>query len=323
VNIKRVLLTFVFLLFSQCAFSKDVLIVSHNHDESSASHKAIVYMAKRLREKTDAQLDIKIYPNSQLGSQRESMELMQIGAIDIVKSNAAELESFHAQYGTFNVPYLFVDNAHYYRALTSDVGKEILRSSAGKGFVGLAYLDAGARSFYSSVAINTPSDIKGMKIRVQPSESAMRMVELMGALPTPIAYGELYTALQQSVVDGAENNIMALTKARHGEVSNIYSLDEHTMIPDVLLLSEATLKKLSVEEKVALFESAREATAYMKKLWQDEVNKAEVIAKNMGVLFNRVDKASFRKAVQPLYDEALQDKNIGAYVLRIKELEIQ
>jgi len=166
--------------------------------------------------------------------QRESVELVQSGGLALAKSNAAELEAFEPLYSVFNLPYIFKNEDHYYDVLTSDIGEEILNASKDKGFIGVTSYDAGSRSFYAGKAIKTPDDLKSMKIRVQPSPTAVKMVELLGANPTPIAFGELYTALQQGVVDGAENNESALVDNRHGEVSKFYSYDRHTMIPDVL-----------------------------------------------------------------------------------------
>ena len=221
------------------ASAKTVLKLSHNNDKTHPVHISMQYMADEVKKLTNGEVVIRIYPNSQLGTQRESMELLQSGSLDMAKSNASELEAFEPSYGAYNIPYLFHNVDHYYRALLDpEVGQKILDSSKGKGFVGLTYYDGGARSFYAAKPIKSPADLKGMKIRVQPSPTAVEMIKLMGASPTPLAYGELYTALQQKVVDGAENNQTALTLARHGEVAKFFSEDEHTMIPDVLVIGQ-------------------------------------------------------------------------------------
>ena len=195
------------------------LKLSHNQSKDIPVHKAMENFADKVKEYTNGEIKIRIYPNAQLGTQRESVELVQSGGLALAKSNAAELEAFEPLYGVFNLPYIFKNEQHYYDVLTSDIGDEVLNASKDKGFIGITYYDAGSRSFYAGKPIKTPDDLKGMKIRVQPSPTAVKMVETLGANPTPIAFGELYTALQQGVVDGAENNESALVDNRHGEVS--------------------------------------------------------------------------------------------------------
>lgn len=310
------------LLTSTYAFADATLKLSHNQDKNHPVHISMQFMADEAKKLSDGGIKIRIYPNSQLGTQRESMELMQNGALDMVKSNASEMESFEPAYGAFNVPYLFNDIDHYYRSLEGDVGKQILQASKGKGFIGLTYYDAGARSFYAKKPIQTPADLKGLKIRVQPSPTAVKMIELMGGAPTPLAYGELYTALQQGVVDGAENNPTALTTARHGEVANIFSLDEHTMIPDVLLISSKVWDGLSPEDKAIIQQAANSSMQYHRKIWQEMTDASMKEAEEtMKVQFIKVDKKPFQDAVQPIRDEALQNPVISEYVKQIEDLK--
>ncbi|VFS93774.1 TRAP dicarboxylate transporter subunit DctP [Escherichia coli] len=173
------------------------------------------------------------------------MELIRSGAIPLVKTNAAEMEAFENSYKLFSLPYLFRDRDHYYQVMQGDIGRKILDSTKSKGYFGLTFYDGGARSFYGNKPVLKPDDLKGMKVRVQPSPGAVEMIKVMGGNPTPLDYGELYTALQQGVVDMAENSVMALTTMRHGEVAKSFSLDEHTMVPDVVLMSNAAFDKLS------------------------------------------------------------------------------
>ncbi|MDN3681932.1 TRAP transporter substrate-binding protein [Vibrio tapetis subsp. quintayensis] len=307
---------------SASAFAATTLKLSHNHPRDHAVHKAMDYMAKEVKQLTDGEVRIRIYPDAQLGTQRESMELMQNGALDMVKSNAAELEAFAADYSAFNLPYLFRDQQHYYDVQQGDIGEEILASSAKSGFVGLTYYDAGARSFYTSKPINTPADLKGMKIRVQPSPSAINMVKALGGNPTPLAYGELYTALQQGVVDAAENNIPSFSLSRHSEVSKYFSLDQHTMVPDVLVVSTKSLEKLTDDQKKALKTAALKSSELMKKLWAESETKERAKAEKMGVTFVQPDKASFVAAVQPIYAELkTSNPELNTLVERIKAVQ--
>jgi tripartite ATP-independent transporter DctP family solute receptor len=252
------------------------------------------------------------------------MELLQNGALDIAKSNASEMEAFEPAYGAFNIPYIFRDRDHYYRVMQGEVGEKILESSHDKGFVGLTYYDAGARSFYASKAINSPADLSGMKIRVQPSPTAVEMIKLMGGSPTPLSYGELYTAMQQGVVDGAENNPTALTTARHGEVAKVFSQDEHTMIPDVLVISSKVWDKLPQDQQEALKKAAKDSMMYHKDLWTKMTDEAIEKAKDgMGVEFVTVEKQPFVDAVKPMHDAALNNPAIADYVRGIDALAVQ
>ncbi|WP_439295088.1 TRAP transporter substrate-binding protein [Lonepinella sp. BR2882] len=302
--------------------AKTTLKLSHNNDKTHPVHISMQNMADEVKQLTNGEVIIRIYPNSQLGNQRESMELIQSGSLDMAKSNASELEAFEPSYGAFNVPYLFKDADHYYKALLDpEVGGKILDSTKGKGFIGLTYYDAGSRSFYAAKPIKTPADLKGLKVRVQPSPSALEMVKLMGASPTPLAFGELYTALQQGVVDAAENNPTALTLMRHGEVSKFFSEDEHTIIPDVLLISEKSWEKLTPEQQNAVKKAAAHSMMTHKDLWAkmvaEEVKKAK---ETLGVEFVKVDKQPFVDAVKPMHDKALADPVIGPYVQKIDAL---
>ncbi|MDP8170680.1 TRAP transporter substrate-binding protein [Pasteurella skyensis] len=293
----------VVLSFSVVANASTTLKLSHNQNRAHPVHKALNLLAKRTKELSDGELKIRVYPDAQLGTQRESLELVQKGVLALAKSNAAELEAFSKPYGVYNLPYLFNDKAHYHKVMESKVGQDILSSSEKNGFIGLAYLDAGSRNFYTNKAINSPKDLKGLKVRVQPSPTAVNMVKFLGGNPTPLAYGELYTALQQGVVDAAENNIPSFTLSRHSEVAKVFSEDQHTMVPDVLVISTKVWNGLSEKEQKILKQAANEATLKMRDLWVESENKQRESAIKQGVKFVSVDKEPFKKAVEPMYQE--------------------
>ena len=297
------------VLACSASVSAATLKLSHNHDRNHPVHEAMQFMADRAKELSGGSLRVRIYPDATLGSQRESTELLQIGALDMMKSNASELESFEPSYSVYNLPYLFRDSDHYYQVTMGDIGEEILNSSEDKGFIGLTYYTAGSRNFYAAKPIMSPADLKGMKVRVQPSPTAVSMVEHMGASPTPLAYGELYTALDQGVVDSAENNITSFVTSGHGEVAKQFTFSEHAMIPDVLAISKMSWDKLSADEQKALKQAARESTMKMKELWTvaEEKNR-KVAEEKMGVTFMTVDKTPFVKSVEPMYT-ALKKSN--------------
>ncbi|AZI13838.1 TRAP transporter substrate-binding protein [Avibacterium paragallinarum] len=321
--LSTVLMTMLSMGIALSSQAKTTLKISHNNDKTHPVHLSMQHMADEVKQLTNGEVVIRIYPNSQLGSQRESMELLQAGSLDMAKSNASEMEAFEISYGAFNLPYLFQDREHYYRVLADqEVGQKILQNSKDKGFIGLTYYDGGARSFYANKPIKSPEDLKGMKIRVQPSPTAVEMIKLMGASPTPLAYGELYTALQQKVVDGAENNETALTLARHGEVAKYFSEDEHTMIPDVLLISLKSWNKLTPEQQKILKQAADNSMLYHKEIWTKMIAEERAKAqKQLNVQFVPVDKTPFVQAVKTMHDTAKQNPALKPYIERIETLK--
>ena len=195
--------------------------------------------------------------------------------------------------------------------LTSPVGESILASSKKSGFIGLAYYDSGARSFYAKKPINTPDDLKGMKIRVQQSPTTIKMIQAIGATPTPMAWGEVYPALQTGVVDGAENNVTALTNGRHGEVTKFYSETEHQIVPDVLVMSAARWDSLKKPQQEIIKKAALDSFEYQKTLWGafEKVEREKSLA--MGVKFNTPDKKAFVAKVKPMMDQERKDPAIA------------
>ncbi|KGX89965.1 C4-dicarboxylate ABC transporter substrate-binding protein [Pontibacillus halophilus JSM 076056 = DSM 19796] len=301
------------------ASSGKELKLAHNLSEDHAVHKALVKFKEGVEEKTD--MSVKIFANGVLGSEKEVLEQLQSGAVDMTKVSAGALESFSDEYSVFSLPYIFESKEHYHKVMGSDIVQGIYQSTEDKGFRGLTYFDAGARSFYTKdTQIETPSDLDGLKIRVMDSPTAIKMVELMGGTPTPMPYAEIYTALQQGVVDGAESNPTALTTGKHGEVSKAFSRNEHTMIPDIAIISQKTWDSLSEEQQQAFTEAAEEATDYHRDVWNEAVAKAEEESKEMGVTFYEVDKEPFIEAVQPMFEEAKEDERIAEIINGIKEM---
>ncbi len=277
--------------------------LSHNQDNTHPVHKAMEHFAEKTKEYTDGYVKIRIYPNATLGNERESIELMNNGALQMVKVSAASMESFDPSFSIFSLPYIFTDREAFYKVLTGEIGERILQSPADKGFVGITFYDSGARSFYTHKKIETPEDLSGLKIRTMMSPTSIETVNLLGGVATPMPQGELYTAIQSKVVDGGENNPVVYTNMRHFEVSPFYSLDEHSMIPDVLIVSKAAFDKLSAEEQEAVKKAALESTIYMKDvLWvESEANSFKILEEN-NIEVIKVDKAPFREKVSPMHD---------------------
>jgi tripartite ATP-independent transporter DctP family solute receptor len=209
-----------------------VLRLGHALDEGHPVHRGMEFMADRLRELSGDRMVIRIYPNGQLGGETEYIEQLQRGALAMTKVSAAPLESFQPRFAVFGVPYIFRDDDHYWSVLEGQIGREMLLAAEAMGLRGLCYYDAGERNFYTiKTPILRPDDLRGLKIRVQPSRTAMDMVQALGGAPTPISFGELYTALQTGTVDGAENNLPSFHSSRHFEVCKHFSLDRTRGFP--------------------------------------------------------------------------------------------
>lgn len=283
--------------------------------------EAMQRFGELVAEKTNGELTVAFFPDSQLGGEREMVELVQGGLLDMTKVSGGLMESFSPIYGIFSMPYLFNDEEHFYRVMDNpEITQPIYESTAANGMVALTYYNSGARSFYTAdTPIETVEDLQGLKIRVLQSPTSIRMVELLGAAPIAMSQDEVYTSLQQGVLDGAENNEFALTVARHAEVAKHYSYDMHTRIPDVLLISTATLDRLSPEHRQAVIDAAKESTEFHKGAWTEAVEAARQEAEQeFGVQFLTPDQEPFRAAVQPMYDELASDPERNAIYEQIR-----
>jgi len=290
-------------LLAGCGESRSdkVLTLAHGLDEGHTVHKAMVLMGERLEEYSGGLMGIAIYSGGQLGSERETLELLQIGSLAMTKVSASPLEGFVPTLKLFSIPYIFNDRDHHLRVLDSEIGEHLLDSLQVARLKGLGYYDAGSRSFYTNKrSVNSPADLEGLKIRVMKSQTSVRMVAELGGSPTPISLGEIYTALQQGVVDGAENNPPTFHRMRHYEAAGYYSLDEHTFVPDVLLMSRRVWDELSAEEQGWLMRAVRESVTYQRELWQAETEQSIAAVKAAGVTVTHPDKAPFRKAVESM-----------------------
>ncbi len=320
--------TTIFILFiallSGCEELRDkrVLKLAHTLPPDHPVHEAMVFMANRCSELSKGKMEIEIYPSEQLGSEQQCVELLQIGSLAITKVSAAVMESFTEDYKVLGLPYIFRDSAHAVSVLDGEIGRELLLSTENRYIRGLCFYDAGSRSFYTiDKPILNPSDLEGMKIRVMKSKTAMDMVKALGGSPTPISYGELYTALQSGVVDGAENNPPSFYTSHHYEVCKHYALDEHTAVPDVLIISQHIWNKLSDKEKSWIQQAATESVAIERKLWSESVKKSLAEVQKAGVTIYYPDKSLFAEKVDDVYDSYKDQERLYSYIKRIQATE--
>lgn len=322
--VRFLLLTPVFLFLPSCQQGEDVtaLKLAHGLDQNHPVHKSMVYMGERVYEKSGGRMRIDIYPSAQLGSERENAEMLQIGSLAITKVSSAIMEGFAPTYRIFGLPFMFTSREHYHRLLDGEIGREILLGTEDIWLRGLTFYDAGSRSFYTKDRpIEHPDDLRGMKIRVMESPSAVNMIRAFGGSPTPISYGELYTALQGGVVDGAENNPPTFYLSRHFETSNYFSLTEHASIPDVLLISTKIWGTLSEQEQQWLQEAADESALYQRQLWlESEIHSLKRVEEE-GVTIVYPDKQPFIDLSESIYESFRQDDQLYDMIERIRALQ--
>lgn len=301
--VRNALVVLACTLLAACAQrgEQTVLKLAHALDTGHPVHKGMVHMAERLEFYSGGRMRMDIYPGGQLGAERELVELVQIGSLDITKVSTSPLESFVPVMQIFSLPYVFRSREHMLAVLDSEIGERLLQSVEVARLHGLGYYDAGSRSFYMvDDPVETPADLAGMKIRVQKSQTSVKMIAAMGGSATPIAWGELYTALQQGVVDGAENNPPSFYRSRHYETCKYYALNEHTSVPDILLMSLRSWEGLGPQQQGWLRQAVADSVAYQRELWQQATQEALDGVAAAGVIVTWPDKQPFMDAVAPM-----------------------
>lgn len=279
------------------------LKLAHNMAEDHVVHIQLSAFAQEVSEKSEGSIQIQIIPNGTLGSETDMITQIQADGLDMAKVSASTLGNFSEQFNAFSVPCVFDSQEHYYNVLDSDLVEEIYESTENGGFRGLFWLDSGARSFYTAdTPIRVPSDLKGLKIRTMDSQMAIDMMKYFGGSATVMGYSDIYTGMQQGVIDGAENNVTALRD--HGDVTQYYCFDEHTRIPDMVVISAKVWHEMSEHQQNIVRECAHNASEEYKGRWAEFETQVLAAAEEKGVQFIRdVDKAAFQEAVAPIYEQ--------------------
>lgn len=288
---------------------KRIIRISHAQSETHPEHIGLETFKEIIEEKMGDKFEVQIFPNELLGSAQKAIELCQTGAIDFVVAGTANLETFADVYEVFSMPYLFTSEDAYHEVMNdTEYMETVYASTDDSGFRVITWYNAGTRSFYATKPIYEPSDLVGLKIRVQQSPASVAMANAFGAAASPMSFGEVYTAIQQGVIDGAENNELALTNNKHGEVAKYYSYNRHQMIPDMLIGSTTFLNSLTDEEYEIIMEAAYASTAVELEAWDDAIAEAKDYAENVqGVEFIDVDVQVFKDAVSGVQQEMLED----------------
>ena len=286
---------------------KRIIRVALSQSETHPEYTGMEKFKEVVEEKLGDKYEVQIYPNELLGGQTKAIELTQTGAIDFVVAGTPNLEIFADVYEVFSMPYLFTSEEAYFASMNdTDYMEKVYESTDDTGLRVMTWFNVGSRNFYAKKPINTPEDLKGLKMRVQQSPASVKMANAFGAAASPMSFGEVYTAIQQGVIDGAENNELALTENKHGEVAKYYSYTMHQIIPDVLIANLKFLNGLSDDEKAIFYDAAQQATETEMKAWDTQVEKAKKIAQDdMGVEFIYPDINLFKDKVSNVQQEML------------------
>ncbi|MBR9954971.1 TRAP transporter substrate-binding protein [Eubacteriaceae bacterium Marseille-Q4139] len=285
-----------------------IIRIGHNQSTNHPTHIALAAFEEFIEERLGDKYNVEVFPSELLGSQNEMVQLTQTGAIDFCVASNSLLETFSENYTLFNLPYLFASSEAYHASMDDgEVTGPIFESTKQAGFEAVTWLDAGTRNFYTvDKPIETVADLRGLKIRVQQSPTNVQMMNLLGGSATPMGFGEVYTALQSKIIDGAENNEMALTDNGHGDVCKYYSYDMHQMIPDILIGNNAFLEGLSEEERAIFEEGFALVNSVQREEWVTAVENAKERAANeQGVNFLYPDTKPFQEACAPMHESML------------------
>ncbi len=307
--------SFAALLMWGCGGSTDetdriVLKAADDHELSYPTTQGLVRMGELLEEWTEGRITVEIYHSAQLGSEKGTIEQTQFGAIDINRVNLNPVSQIVPELKVFTMPYVFRDADHMRKVLDGEIGQEFLDKLEQADLIGLAYYDSGQRSFYNSTKpVRSIEDLKGMKIRVQQADVLIDMVSAVGGSPTPMAFEEVYTALQTGVIDGAENNFPSYVTKGHYEVAKYYTQDEHSRVPEIVLFSKLGWDGLTPEDQELIRKAATESVAYQRELWAAKVAESVKKAKEAGCeIITGISKEPFIEAMQEVYEKHVSDQ---------------
>jgi tripartite ATP-independent transporter DctP family solute receptor len=285
--------------------------------------QALRYMGRLVDERSGGRLQIRVFHSRQLGEEKETIEQTRAGAIDLNRTNVALIGNFVPAMNVLAMPFLFRSIEHMQKVLDGPIGNEILNSFEPFGFVGLAFYDSGARSIYNSVRpVRSLADLKGLRIRVQQSELMSDMIKALGADPVELPYGQVLTGLATRLIDGAENNWPSFVTTDHYKFAGYYTLTEHTMSPEVLVMSQKAWASLSADERIIFRESALRSSQFMREKWRDLEDQSRARAEAAGVaIVKDFDRKPIEDAMAPLYEKAKRDPASAKLIDRIRRVE--
>ena len=304
------------------ASAQTVLRSSDTHPDGYPTVEAVKYFGELIKERTDGRYSVEVYHSAQLGQEADTIEQVRSGVIDLNRVSMAPWNSLVPLTMIPSLPYLFTSPDHARKVMASEIGDEIAKGFEQHGVVVLAYYDGGSRSFYNSKKpVNTVADLAGLKFRVIQSDVFVDMVAALGATATPMPYGEVYSSIETGVIDGAENNFPSYESAKHFEVAKNYSLDQHTIVPEVFVMSKMSWDKLSDEDKTIFKQAGKESMEKQWELWDARVAESRKIVEEAGSQITTPEKQPFIDAMKPVYDKYVNTPELKDLVARIQAVK--
>ncbi|RUZ76327.1 TRAP transporter substrate-binding protein [Mesorhizobium sp. M7A.F.Ca.US.006.01.1.1] len=304
------------------ANAETVLRSADTHPDGYPTVDAVKYMGELIKERTKGAYSVEVYHSAQLGEEKDTIEQTQAGVLDLNRVSMGPFNGIVPETAVPSLPYIFRSVEHMRHVMDGPIGEQILKAFEAHNLVGLAFYDSGARSFYNTKKdIASIADLKGMKFRVIQSDVFVDMVNALGANATPMAYGEVYSALETGVIDGAENNWPSFESAKHFEVAKHYTLDQHQIVPEVLVMSKASWDKLSPEDQAIVRQAAKDSVVKMRELWDAQEKKSRDIVEKAGVKVSEIDKQPLIDAMKPVYEKYLSTPELKDLAARIQATE--
>ena len=293
---------------------------SDTHPDGYPTVEAVKYMGDLLEERSDGRLCVEVFHSAQLGEEKDSIEQTKFGVIDLNRVSFGPFNNIVEESKVVSLPYIFKNVDHMHRVVDGEIGEEILKAFEPHGFIGLTFYDGGARSFYNRVKpIKSIEDLKGMKIRVMQSDIFVDMMTALGANATPMPYGEVYSSIQTGVIDGAENNWPSYESSGHYDVAGYYTLDQHLIVPEILVMSKISWDKLSPEDQALVRQAAKDSTPKMRELWAAREAESEQKVLDAGVeVITEIDKQPFMDAMDSVYEKHVTSDKLKDMVKRIR-----
>jgi tripartite ATP-independent transporter DctP family solute receptor len=310
-------------LSASASYAQSVTLRSADiHPDGYPTVDAVKYMGDLLSQRTNGRIKIQVMNNSVLGGEKDTIEQTRFGVIDMNRVNAAPFNNLIPETVVLGLPFLFRSTDHMHKVVDGPIGDKILAAFEPHGLIGLAYYDSGARSFYTTKKpVEKLSDLKGMKIRVQQSDLWIAMMQAFGANPTPMPMGEVYSSLETGVVDGAENNWPSYESARHYEVAKNYTLTQHSMNPEILVMSKISWDKLTPDDQKAVRQAAKDSVVKMRELWSAREKSSEEKVRASGAKIITVNKDEFSAAMKPVYDKFVTDPKMKDLLTQIQDVK--
>jgi tripartite ATP-independent transporter DctP family solute receptor len=305
-HIRMAAIGLVFALVSSALAQDIVLRAADNQPEDYPTVQGLMFMADYIENATDGRIVMEVFPGGQLGDERSTIEQVQLGVIDVVRTSTSPVGEFYEPIGVFSLPYIFRGETHMWKVVNGAIGRELLDGLQDSDLVGLTYYDSGSRNFYTTeTPIRSVADLEGLRIRTQQSQVVLDMMEALGAEPVPLAFAEVYSSLQTGVIDGAENNFPSYgpSGVRHYEVAPYFTLDGHARVPEVVMISKATWDGLSAEDQAVIREAALASTTVQAALWDELSGESRAAVVEAGSEIINVDPSEFQAAMTPLYDK--------------------